>query len=82
MNVQPKINKLLMAIRMKAGRIYKINTSQYYNQEKDKVVTRYTVFESHPKSDGVDFYSRIDLLKHLVKEYKWLTGGEIDEDDG
>ena len=82
MGVDSKINKLIKALHYKCGRIYKINTMQYFSKKSLKIVTKYTVFQYHPKSDGEDFYSKIDLLKYLVKEYKWLTtGGDPNEDD-
>lgn len=37
-NIQTKINKLLMALRLK-GIVYKVNTSQYYSEKRERICT-------------------------------------------
>jgi capsular polysaccharide biosynthesis protein len=69
-NVQSKINKLIMALKVK-GRVIKINTSQFYIEDKDKVITKYIVYETNPK-DGEDIYGKVNVLKYLVKLYREL----------
>jgi hypothetical protein len=74
-NIQSKINKLVMALKIK-GRIIKINTSQFYLEDKDKVITKYIVYETQPK-DGEEIYGKVNVLKYLVDLYK-----EIGESSG
>lgn len=69
MNIQSKINKLLLALRYK-GIILKINTEQFLNKEENKMITKYIVYDDHPKKDGEIFYSKIKLLEYLVDLYK------------
>lgn len=66
-NIQGSINKLLYALKLK-GEIYKINTEQFYIE--DRLVTKYIVYQLHPKKDGKTFYSKIKILKYLVNKYK------------
>lgn len=66
-NIQSNINKLLYALKLK-GEIYKINTEQFYIE--DNLVTKYTVYQHHPKKDGEVFYSKVKLLKYLADKYK------------
>lgn len=68
MNIQSKINKLLMALKTK-GYIYKVNQEQFYIEEKNRVCTKYILYETTPKQ-GEKFYSKIEMLKHLAKLYK------------
>lgn len=44
MNVQSKINKLLLALRMK-GRIVGINTKQFYAEDSKRMITKYEMGE-------------------------------------
>ncbi|MFT8350047.1 hypothetical protein [Clostridium saccharoperbutylacetonicum] len=74
-NIQSKINKIVMALKVK-GRIIKINTSQFYLEDKDKVITKYIVYETHPK-EGEEIYGKVNVLKYLVDLYK-----EIGESSG
>jgi predicted double-glycine peptidase len=74
MNVQGKINKLLLALRMK-GRIIKKDTQQWYAEDSGKVITKYILYEEHPKKDGEVFYSKIQMLKYLAEKYKKV--GEV-----
>ena len=68
MNIQGKINKLIAAFKAK-GYIIKIDTKQYFNEERQKIVTKYILWETHPK-DGEVFYSKVNLLKRLAELYK------------
>jgi len=62
---------------------YKMSTVQYYNKDRDKMTTKYTIYKIHPKSDGEDFYSTTDVVIFLAKEYKYekslKEGGIIGE---
>lgn len=69
MNVQSKINKLILALKIK-GRIIKINTNQWYAEDSGKTITKYIVYEEHPKKDGEVFYSKINILIYLADLYK------------
>ena len=68
MDIQKKISKLLLALRMK-GYIYKINVSQYYSEEKQKIINKYILWDTHQK-EGEVFYSKIKLLEYLIELYK------------
>lgn len=78
-NIQPKINKLMAALRTR-GIVYKINTQQFYSEEQDRLITKMILWEDQPK-DGEVFYSRVELLKHLVQKWKEVNdhgeGSEI-----
>lgn len=73
MNIQSKINKLLMALKTK-GIYLKINTEQFYNDE-DKLMTKYIVYDVHPK-EGQVFYSKLKVLLFLVDLYKKVGGAD------
>lgn len=68
MNIKKKINKLLLALRTK-GYIYKINVTQYYSEEKQKIINKYILWDTHPK-EGEVFYSKVKLLEYLIELYK------------
>lgn len=81
-NIQPKINKLMAALR-KRGIVYKINTQQFYSEEQDRLITKMILWEDHPNRDGEVFYSRVELLKHLVNKWKEVNDhGEGSENGG
>lgn len=66
-NIQGSINKLLYALKLK-GINYRINTEQYYIE--DKLITKYILYQDHPRKDGQAFYSKVKLLKYLANIYK------------
>lgn len=68
-NIQTKINKLLMALRLK-GIVYKVNTSQYYSEKRDRICTKMILWEDHPNRDGEVFYSKVEMLKYLADRWK------------
>lgn len=72
-NIQGSINKLLYALKIK-GEEYRINTEQYYLE--DRLVTKYILYQEHPKKDGEAFYSKVKLLKHLAETYKGSGNNE------
>ena len=73
-SIKTKINKLLLALRMK-GIVYKMNTSQFYSKEQQRILTKMTIWEDHPNRDGEVFYSKVKLLKYLAERWK-----EVNED--
>lgn len=90
MNVQNNINKLLYALRQK-GKIYKINSFKFYSEKNDKYCTKYQISKKelieilneygeieYIEKYNTDYecYSKIDILKYLVEEYK--IGSEAD----
>ncbi len=79
MNVQPKINKLLTALRTK-GIVYKINTQQFYSEEQERLCTKLILWEDHPNRDGEVFYSRVKLLKYLAEKWKEVNDIEKIQD--
>ena len=68
-NIQTKINKLLMALRLK-GIVYKVNTSQYYSEKRERICTKMILWEDHPNRDGEVFYSKVEMLKYLADRWK------------
>ena len=74
MNIQRKINKLLMALRTK-GIYLRINTEQFPSDDMERMITKYIVYESHPKNGEV-FYSKLKILEYLVDLYKKVGGAD------
>jgi len=69
-NPNAMVKKLLFVLnRLDVN--YKMSTTQYYNKDRDKMTTKYTIYKYHPKSDGEDFYSIIEVVIFLAKEYKY-----------
>ena len=68
-NIRTKINKLLMALRLK-GMLYKVNTSQYYSEKRERICTKMILWEDHPNRDGEVFYSKVEMLKYLADRWK------------
>lgn len=78
-NIQTKINKLLMALRLK-GIVYKVNTSQYYSEKRDRICTKMILWEEHPNRDGEVFYSKVEMLKYLADRWKEVNeNGEAED---
>lgn len=73
-NPNAMVKKLLFALN-RLDEHYKMSTTQYYNQNKDKMTTKYTIYQIHPKSDGEDFYSSTDVVIFLAKKYKEIKEG-------
>lgn len=73
MNITSTINKLLYALKQK-DLLYKINSFQAYNKEKDKYRTMYKVYKQDKFLDKyieVDtFYSKAEIVLYLADEYK------------
>ena len=61
-NIQSKINKLMLAIQSK-GRAIKINTEQFYSKEKQRMFTCYIISEITPKK-----YEIKDRIKKMKKD--------------
>jgi hypothetical protein len=59
----------MLALKIK-GIILKTDTQQWYAEDSGKVITKYIVYEEHPKKDGEVFYSKINMLKYLAELYK------------
>lgn len=74
MNIQSKLNKLLMALKQK-GYILKINTEQFLNDDGDRMITKYTLYETQPKKGEV-FYSKVKMLIYLAELYKKVGGAD------
>lgn len=74
-NIQTKINKLIKAF-LSRGIVYKINTQQYYSVKKDKICTKMILWEEHPKKDGEEFYSKVELVKYLAVKWKEVMADE------
>lgn len=77
MNIQSKINKLLMALKVKGIYLY-IDTTQFTVNEgepSERMITKYIVYETHPK-EGEVFYSKIKILLYLADLYKKVGGAD------
>lgn len=71
MNINQNINRLLYVLQKK-GKIYKINSFQFYSEKKDKYITKYQVqkrniYEKYDIEE--ECYSKVDVLKYFMKEY-------------
>lgn len=91
MNINKNINKLLYALKQK-GQVYKINSFKFYSEKNEKYITKYQVLKKESvetynvEKDKIEFkekykikeecYSKIDLMKYLIDEYK---EGEVNE---
>ena len=75
MNLQPKINKLITALRLH-GELVKVNTQQYFSEKQGRVCTKWILWEEHPNRDGETFYSRADLLKALAERWREVIESE------
>lgn len=87
MNVNQNINKILYALSIK-GQIYKINSFQFYSEQNCKYCTKYQILKReqikiyNEETDEFELqerykqkeecYSKIDLLKYFMKEYKGM----------
>lgn len=80
-NLQTKINKLMMALRNN-GVMVKLNTQQYFSEKQGRVCTKLILFEEHPNRDGEVFYSKVELLKALAEKWKEVKYGETAENTG
>lgn len=74
MNMQSKINKLLIALKHK-GYILKVNAEQFLSEDESRIITKYILYESHPKKREV-FYSKVKLLIYLADLYKKVGGAD------
>lgn len=68
MNIQSKINRLLQGVRCK-GYMLKVDTHQFLSEDDSKMITKYILYEDHPKKGEV-FYSKVKMLKYLAELYK------------
>ena len=87
MNINQNINKLLYALKQK-GKLYKINSFQFYSEKNDKYSTKYQIMKRelvevyNEETEEIEIqerykqdyecYSKIDLLKYFMKEYKGM----------
>lgn len=86
MNINQNINKLLYVLKQK-GQFYKINSFQFYSEQNDKYSTKYQVMKRKLEPylnekmeieyreryiQDYDCYSKIDLMKYFMKEYKGM----------
>lgn len=85
MNIRQDINDLLYALSIK-GKIYKINSFNYYNEKKGRYLTKYQVYrkekvkiynkenekfeENEIFKKKEDCYNLIDVMVYLADEYK------------
>ena len=79
------MNKLLYALKQK-GQVYKINSFKFYSEKNEKYTTKYQILKKELVEDynfleGIvelkekyivkeECYSKIDLMKYLIDEYK------------
>lgn len=85
MNINKNINKLLYALFTK-GKIYKINSFQFYSKKNCKYCTKYQILKKEQvevyngETDEIELqdryeqkeecYSKVDILKYLMEEYR------------
>lgn len=71
MNVQNKIDKLLLALKMKGYEFF-IDQSQFYSENLNKRCTKYIVHDGNPR-EGEVFFSKLKLLLYLADLYKSVS---------
>lgn len=85
MNINQNINKLLYALKQR-GQFYKINSFKFYSEKSNKYSTKYQILKKQLIAEynivkekieyiekykqDYDCYSKIDLMKYLVEEYR------------
>ena len=86
MNIRKTINKLQSALITK-GYIYKINTYQFYSDQKNRMITGYHIPEKQPyqKKKGeiskkdvelLNSCSQVEVLKWFVKKWDEVNENE------
>lgn len=96
MNINQNINKLLYALKRK-GKMYKLNSFQFYSEKNDKYSKKYQVLkrelvEVYNKETGkfetkekykkdYECYSKIDLMKYLAEAYRKGSERRCQEED-
>lgn len=68
MNVQNKIDKLLLALKMKGYEFF-VDQSRFYSEKLNKRCTKCIVHDGNPR-EGVTFFSQLKLLNYLADFYK------------
>lgn len=74
-NIQSKINKLILALKIK-GRIVGINTKQFYAQDSKKMITKYIIGEV---SEAAEADKRVIQALYKKLNSKKATEGEKEE---
>ena len=85
MNIRATINKLQSALIAK-GYIYKINTYQFYSDQRNRMITSYRITQKQPyrKKNGemsekdaelLNSCSRVEALKWFVGEWERVKDG-------
>lgn len=74
MNVQSKINKLILALKVK-GRIVGINTKQFYAEDLNRMITKYEIGEVNEQATADQkiikaLYRKLNSKKITEKERK------------
>lgn len=85
MNINQNINKLLYALYTK-GKIYKINSFQFYSEKNCKYCTKYQILKKEQvevyngETDEFELqdryeqkekcYNKVDVMKYLMEEYR------------
>lgn len=86
MNIKQTTNKLQKAL-IQRGYIYKINTYQFYSEQKNRMITGYRITQKQPyrKKNGEMSVKDVELLNSYsqVEVLKWFVGKweEINSDN-
>ena len=76
MNIRKNINKLQSTLIAK-GYIYKINTSQFYSEQQNRMITGYRITAKQPyrKKNGEMSVKDVELLNRCsqVEVLKWFV---------
>lgn len=64
MNIQSKINKLILALKVK-GRVVGINTKQFYAEDSKKMITKYEIGEVNEAAEADQ-----RVIKELYRKLK------------
>lgn len=88
MNIKQTITKLQKAL-LHRGRIYKLNTYQFYSEQQNRLITGYRITEKQPykKKNGemskkdvelLNTCSQVEVLKWFAEKWKEVKENEID----
>lgn len=76
-NAQSKINKLILALKIK-GRIVGINTKQFYAEDSKKIITKYIIGEINEIAEAdmkiiKELYKKLNSKKTSEEEKKSIS---------
>lgn len=68
MNIDATISKLQMAIKLNTDKVIRLNTTQVYSEEENKLFTKYTLKDKN--EEIFTSYSKVAILKKLASIFR------------